>query len=122
MATLTVNLTLTSSDASSDVLSLAATDTLTTANPHIGISRQSITSGGSQQIIAAGSAGSLFVYVKNCNTAGTATVVLANDAAAGLGVLNNGEFAFIPIDRAKGLELEAIGADCEVEYAYWTRG
>tara|TARA_R100000654_G_scaffold52239_1_gene78386 strand:+ start:180 stop:548 length:369 start_codon:yes stop_codon:yes gene_type:complete len=122
MATLVTKLTLTSSNATSDTLNLSQTDTLTTANPTQGLTRVSITSGNSLTVVAAGDAGSVYLYAKNTNTSGTGKLILANAAGQGFGVLNNDEFAFFPIDRAKGFNFEANTADVVVEYGYFTKG
>ena len=122
MATLIAKLTLTSNNATSDALNLTVTDTLTTANPTQGLTRVSIASGDSLSIIAASGTGSVYLYAKNTNSAGTGKLILANAAGQGFGVLNNEEYAFFPIDKAKGFNFEANTADVVVEYGYFTKG
>lgn len=122
MATLTAKLTLTSTNVTSDTLNLSQTDTLTVTNPTQGLTRRSIASGDSETIVAASGTGSVHLYVKNTNTSGSGKLILANAAGAGLGVLNNEEYAFFPIDKAKGCNFEANTADIVVEYSYWTKG
>ena len=69
-----------------------------------------------------GSAGTAFVYIKNTNTSNSYSIDLKTDGASTYGTLDNGEFAFIPIDTNEGLEVTAAGGTVAVEYAYWTKG
>ncbi len=119
MATLTPTITLLSSDTSSDVLSLTITDILTTTEPSVGVSRMSIPTTPLQVIIASGSPGTVYVYLKN--TDDTNHVLITNAAGEAFGRLNPGEPAFVPLDRAAGLGMIADTADVVVEYAYWTK-
>ena len=57
MATLTPSLTLTSTDASSDVLSFTVTDTLTVTTPSVGLSRTTITTADDQELVDEGTSG-----------------------------------------------------------------
>ena len=120
MATLTPKLTLSSSDATSDTLSLSVTDTLTITNPSIGISKITITTADNQELVdEAGSAISYF-YAKNTDTSNF--VVLQTTASVQYARLSPGEFCFFPINAAAGLEARADTASCVLEYAYWTKG
>ena len=120
MATLTPKLTLSSSDATSDTLSLSVTDTLTITNPSIGISKITITTADNQELVdEAGSAISYF-YAKNTDTSNF--VVLQTEASVQYARLSPGEFCFFPINAAAGLEARADTASCVLEYAYWTKG
>ena len=120
MATLPPTLTLTSSDATSDTLSLSVTDTLTVTAPSIGISKITITTADNQELVdEAGSAISYF-YAKNTDTSNF--VVLQTTASVQYARLSPGEFCFFPINAAAGLEARADTASCVLEYAYWTKG
>ena len=121
MATLTPKLTLSSSDATSDTLSLSVTDTLTITNPSIGISKITITTADNQELVdeATGSAIHYF-YAKNTDTSNF--VVLQTTASVQYARLSPGEFCFFPINAAAGLEARADTASCVLEYAYWTKG
>jgi len=121
MATLTPTLTLTSSDATSDTLSLSVTDTLTVTAPSVGISKITITTADNQELVdeATGSAIRYF-YAKNTDT--TNFVVLQTTASVQYARLSPGEFAFFPVNDGNGLEARADTASCVLEYAYWTKG
>ena len=120
MATLTPTLTLTSSDATSDTLSLSVTDTLTVTAPSIGISKVTITTADNQELVdEAGSAISYF-YAKNTDTSNF--VVLQTTASVQYARLSPGEFCFFPVNDSNGLEARADTASCVLEYAYWTKG
>ena len=122
MATLTPTLALTSTDATSDALSLSVTDTLTIGAPSIGLSKKLIGGGTSFNVYSdSGSDGSAYVYIKNTNTSGAYTAELKNDGDAAFGTLHNEEFAFYPIDINEGLTVTAGGGDVTIEYAYWTK-
>ena len=121
--TITPKLTVTGSSADwGNAISLSVTDTLTCEAPSKGIGRVDVTTSGSPVVLlAAGSAGTTFLYVKNNNTTGTGYIDIETDGSAVFGTLHNGEFAWIPLDTAVGVEVNAVNATVEVEYAYWTR-
>ena len=121
MATLTPTLTLTSSDATSDTLSLSVTDSLTVTAPSVGISKITITTADNQELVdeATGSAIHYF-YAKNTDT--TNFVVLQTTASVQYARLSPGEFAFFPVNDSNGLEARADTASCILEYAYWKKG
>jgi hypothetical protein len=122
MATITTKLTVTGSAADyGAALALSATDSLSVTSPSKGVSRFDLAVGATSQLIASGTAGTSFLYIKNNNTTGSGSIQLRNDAAADFGTLENGEWAWIPLDRNTGFEVFGVGAICEVEYAFWTR-
>ena len=92
MATLTPTLTLVSTDATSDALSITVTDSLTTGNPSINIARASVLHTAPTELLSA------------------ADAVLAGD-----------EVYFYVKNIDIGLEVQAHTATCVVEYAYWRR-
>ena len=65
MATLNATLTLASTDATSDTLSMTVTDSLTTTTPSIGISRVTITTADNQELVDEGTSGVFYFYAKN---------------------------------------------------------
>ena len=122
MATLNATLTLGSTDASSDTLSMTVTDSLTVGAPSVGISKKIIGGSTSFNVYSdSGADGSAYVYVKNANTSDAFTLELKNDGDAAFGTLHNGEFAFYPVDTNEGLTVTASGGDTTIEYAYWTK-
>jgi len=120
MASLTPTLTLASTDATSEALSLSVTDTLTVTHPAIGISRVTITTADNQELVDEALSGVKYFYAKNMDT--TNFVVLQTTASVQYARLSPGEFAFFPINDAAGLEARADTASCILEYAYWTKG
>ena len=65
MATLTPTLTLVSSDATSDALSITVTDALTVGPPTAGVSRATITTSDNQEIVDDAVSGVFYFYAKN---------------------------------------------------------
>ncbi len=129
MATLTPTLTLTSSDVSSDTLSLSVTDSLTVESPIINISTITATTTGNASIIVPSVNAARYVYLKHTglNSAGSSSGADKVEVETGDGVaimeLKSGEFAFFPY-YAQGaglLQLEASANTVQVEYAYFTR-
>ena len=120
MASLTPTLTLASTDATSEALSLSVTDTLTVTHPAIGISRVTITTADNQELVDEALSGVKYFYAKNMDT--TNFVVLQTTASVQYARLSPGEFAFFAINDGAGLEARADTASCVLEYAYWTKG
>ena len=120
MATLTPTLTLTSTDATSDALSLSVTDSLTVTHPSTGISRITITTADNQELVDEAVSGVKYFYAKNTDS--TNFVVLQTTASVQYARLSPGEFAFFPINDGAGLEARADTASCVLEYAFWTKG
>ena len=120
MATLTPTLTLTSSDATSETLSLSVTDSLTVTDPSVGISRITITTADNQELVDEATSGVFYFYAKNIDT--TNFVVLQTTGSVQYARLSPGEFAFFPVNDGNGLEARADTASCVLEYAYWAKG
>ena len=122
MATLTPTLTLTSSDATSDTLSLSVTDTLTVTTPSVGISKITITTADNQELVDEAVSGVYYFYAKNTDS--TNFVILQTTASVQYARLNPGEFAFFPYYQGEAgiLQLQASANTVRVEYAYFTRG
>ena len=121
MATLSVNLIASSTDATADVLGLNITDSLTVVPPMSSIARVSISQSSATNILTSGT-NTVDTYVYLRNTDATNFVEVKTDAAAVLIKLAAGEFAFFPVKGAVGLEIQADTAACIVEYGYWTKG
>tara|TARA_Y100000401_G_scaffold72233_1_gene58323 strand:- start:1534 stop:1926 length:393 start_codon:yes stop_codon:yes gene_type:complete len=129
MATLTPTLTLTSSDVSSDTLSLSVTDSLTVEAPIINVSTITATTTGNASIILPSVNAARYVYLKHTglNSAGSSSGAdkVEVETADGTAImeLKSGEFAFFPYfaQGAGLLQLEASANTVQVEYAYFTR-
>ena len=132
MATLTPTLTLTSTDVSSDALSLSVTDALTVVAPSVGISKINATATGANNIIVPAGTAISYLYVKHTGTTdgSTATAQLvdleftADDIA--FARLGAGEFLFMPFNNAgasDGVQLQVAHASVvQIEYAFFTKG
>ena len=116
--------TLTIKDATSfsDEINFSITDSLSVTAPSSSLTTVSVASGATAVIYAdSGAAGTAFVYIKNTNTSGTSSIDILTDAADTYATLDNGEFAFIPIDTNVGMEVLGVDGTVVVEYAYWTK-
>ena len=120
MATLNATLTLSSTDALSDVLSFTVTDELTVTAPTQGLSRQTITTADDQELVDDAVSGVKYFYAKNLDS--TNFVILQTTASVQYARLSPGEFAFFPVNDSNGLEARADTASCILEYAYWKKG
>ena len=131
MATLTPTLTLVSTDATSDSLSLSVTDSLTIVSPLVNISKITATTTGGDSIIVPSLDSPRYVYLKHMglNAAGSSSgtdkvLVETGDTSAQIMELKIGEFAFFPYYKGGAglLQLQASANTVQVEYAYFTRG
>ena len=120
MATLNATLTLASTDAVSDTLSMTVTDSLTTTTPNVGISRLTITTADNQELVDEATSGVFYFYAKNLDE--TNFVILQTTGSVQYARLSPGEFAFFPVNDGNGLEARADTASCVLEYAYWKKG
>ena len=120
MATLTPTLTLSSTDATSDALSITVTDTLTVTTPSVGLSRQTITVADNQEIVDEAIAGVFYFYAKNLDD--TNFIILQTTASEQYARLSPGEFCFFPVNTGNGLEARSDTASCILEYGYWKKG
>ena len=130
MATLIPTLTLTSTDATTDKLSLSITDTLTIKAPFVGPANVIVdTTGANNIIVAANDNKQTWVFIRHTGKAADGTTDTANhcdieitgDVAAG--TLKPGEFCFFPFcgnGASKGVQLQAVSASVTMEYAYWS--
>ena len=130
MATLNVSLTLTSTDISSDNLSMTVSDALTVVSPTQSNSLVTATATGGDNIILPNLDSPRYVYLKHTglNSAGSSsgTDKVHVETADGTTImeLKTGEFAFFPYykEGAGLLQLEASANTVQVEYAFFTRG
>ena len=133
MATLVPTLTLTSSDLTSDSLSLTVTDSLTVTNPFIGPSKKAcnVNGGAKVDLDATGSANK-YVFVKHSgyqSDGSTATTnkleVHIHDGSAARDImrLEAGEFAYFPLLAAAKVQVVSGSSQTIlVEYAFYTKG
>ena len=119
MATLTPTLTISSTDALSDVLSFTVTDELTVTAPTQGLTRQTITTADDQELVDDAVSGVKYFYAKNLDS--TNFVVLQKTNSEQYARLSPGEFAFFPINDGAGLEARADTASCILEFAFFAK-
>jgi hypothetical protein len=113
MATLTPTLTLTSSDISSDSLSLTVTDSLTVSGDVISPSRVALTT-GDLTLLAAATYGTSYVYLKNTDS----SIAINVDFNSTLSIkLSAGEFAFFPWEGSQNVVVAAASGTPVLEYA-----
>jgi hypothetical protein len=120
MATLSVTLGITSTDATSESLSIGASDTLTITNPVESTSRASVGTVSAFNILTT-AANTSITYVYVSNTDNTNVITLKDDAGNSFLDLSPGEFAFFPVKGTIGLEALANTAPCVLEYGFWTK-
>jgi len=122
MGTLTVTLSLASpaNDIATDALAMTLIDALDVTEPTTGISRlDALVVSPTNILTAVAAPTATYVYIKNTDP--TNIVIVKTDAAISVMDLHPGEFAFMPLKGAVGLEVQAAGGDCVVEYAFWTK-
>ena len=124
MGTLTATLTLNDSTTFSDVLNFSTSKEITTAAPSQMLKLVSVANSATEVLYAdSGSDGTAFVYIKNANTSNSYSVDIKTDNGGyPYGTLDNGEFAFIPIDTNEGVKVTASGGTVSVEFAFFTKG
>jgi len=128
MATLKAALVLTSTDTSSDALSLSLTDSLTVTSPSISPSKISVTTTGGNNIICPEVDSVKYTYIKHTGvdssgSAVTALLKVEDTDSVQIAILGAGEFMFFPHSKgaAKGVQLEAASGTIAAEYAYFTK-
>ena len=123
MATLTSTITLTSTDATSDALSITISKDLPIGNPSVNIARAAVLHSAPTELLSAAAATAagdeVYVYIKNMDT--TNFVAIKTAGGTDFAKLRAGEFMFLPMKEALGVEAQAHTATCVVEYAYWRR-
>ena len=123
MGTLTATLTLNDTDTFSDVLNFSISKEITTAAPAQMLKLVSVADSATEVLYAdSGSDGTAFVYIKNANTSNSYSVDIQTDNGnTTYGTLDNGEFAFIPIDTNEGVQVLGVGGTVSVEFAFFTK-
>ena len=129
MATLTAKLTLTSSTATSDALSVSVSDVLTVTHPHVGLSKIAVTTVGANNIIVPSADAYRYFYLKHTgvDTSGSAVttdIKVEEGDENWFSRLGPGEFLWVPLNRdgVQIIQLETTGGTIVAEYAYWTKG
>ena len=119
--TLDISFKLSSATPVSGILSLNLdeSDTLTFTDPTVTSTSVSVATGSPSVIVAAAVTDITYVYIKNTDS--TNIVVLKTDGAVAYADLGPGEFAFLPVKGAVGIEAQATVAACIVEYATFTK-
>ena len=120
MATVTVKLSLSSTDSLSDSINLSLSDSLNTTDP-AEMSRVSILHSGPTEL-AAVSTGAYYVYIKNISSTNSKPVDIRIAAGTAYGQIATGEFAWIPCKINLGVEVIAIDESVVVEYAIFKKG
>jgi len=115
MATLTPTLTLTSTDATSDVLSISVTDSLAITKKVVNISRVT-TSTSDLTLFASGTYSRSYVYLKNIDTSIAMDIDFGTTASFNLAA---GEFAFFPWHASQNILVAADSGTPTLEYALW---
>ena len=130
MATLTPTLTLSSTDAFTDIENFSISDTLTTKAPSQSLSKIVVdTTGANNIIVTANDDKQTWVFIKHTGKAADGTtdtsnhcdVELTGDTA--VGTLKPGEFCFFPFcgnGASVGVQLQAVSASVTMEYAFWS--
>ena len=113
MATLTPTLTLTSTDATTDLLAFSVTDSLNIAQKVIAPSRVK-TSTGDLTLFASGSYSRSYVYLKNMDDTIAMDVDFGSTAAFNI---RPGEFAFFPWHASQNIVVAADSGTPVLEYA-----
>ena len=127
MATLNATLTLSSTDASSDTLSLTVNDTLTIGPPSTGVSKVACeASTGSVVALKPSGSANQYTYVKHTGYQADGTTATTNQLVIKFASTESlrlaaGEFAFFP--TKSDVVVNAISSSSHViliEYGYWT--
>ena len=128
MATLIPTLTLSSTDATTDLLNFSVTDTLSVTAPHIGLAKTSVSTTGANNIIQPATDGqTYYVYVRHTgvDASGSDVTTTLNIELTGdvvIGKLAVGEFMFMPIGgHSLGVQLQASSGTIVAEYDYFTK-
>jgi len=130
MATLNVNLKLTSTDISNnEVLSLDVSDALSVTDPFIGLAQVAATTTGNETIILTSHSSIRYLYLKHTGvdasgSNATATLQVEIENGKSFGELGADEFLFVPIGQNSGsvaVQLEASSGTIVAEYAFFTK-
>ena len=123
-------LTLTDSTTFSDEISFSVTDSLTVKAPAQSLSTIIADSTGSSNIIVPAGTDIVYLFVRhtgttNGSTPSTVLVDVEETGDAAFARLGAEEWLFMPFCHHGGdvgIQLQSVGADVQLEYAYWTKG
>ena len=119
MATLTPNLTLTSTNAFTDAFNLTFTDSLTVVDP-MEVGKVSAGTSDTPVLIEATDSDTYYVYLKNTDASNFVSV---KDGGGNIFMkLHAGEFCFFTLSPSEGLKLDADTSACTVEYGLFKKG
>ena len=130
MATLNVNLTLTSTDISNnEALNLDVSDELSVTDPFIGLAQVAATTTGNETIILTSHSSIRYLYLKHTGvdaggSSASATLQVEIENGKSFGELGADEFLFVPIGQNSGsvaVQLEASSGTIVAEYAFFTK-
>jgi len=128
MATLIPTLTISSADATSDMLSFSVVDNLTIKAPSQSLSQVVVdTTGANNIIVPANDNKQTWVFVRHTGTTDGSTttaahcdIELTGDVA--IGTLKPGEFFWFPHcgnGSSTGVQLQSVSGSIQMEYGYW---
>mgnify|MGYP004452965265 FL=1 len=129
MATLIPTLTISSADATSDMLSFSVVDNLTIKAPSQSLSQVVVdTTGANNIIVPANDNKQTWVFVRHTGTTDGSTttaahcdIELTGDVA--IGTLKPGEFFWFPHcgnGSSTGVQLQSVSGSIQMEYGYWS--
>ena len=119
MATLNATIKLTSTNATSDNLSLSEGPALTVVAPMDSLSRKTLTTTVTNLVPTSSSA---IVYFYAKNTDSTETIVLESiTGTQAFSDLSPGEVCFLPVKGTIGLRAKSAANTAVLEYGYWTK-
>mgnify|MGYP003108390926 FL=1 len=129
MATLIPTLTISSSDATSDMLSFSVVDNLTIKAPSQSLSQVVVdTTGANNIIVPANDNKQTWVFVRHTGTTDGSTttaahcdIELTGDVA--IGTLKPGEWFWFPHcgnGSSTGIQLQSVSGSIQMEYGYWS--
>jgi len=129
MATLIPTLTISSSDATSDMLSFSVVDNLTIKAPSQSLSQVVVdTTGANNIIVPANDNKQTWVFVRHTGTTDGSTttaahcdIELTGDVA--IGTLKPGEWFWFPHcgnGGSTGIQLQSVSGSIQMEYGYWS--
>ena len=130
MAALTATLTLSSTDAASDVIDFTVTDSLTITDPQVGLSKIAADNTGGNTIILPSHSSNRYLFLrhtgKDASDVGTSqTLQVEIENGKSFAELAAEEFLFVPVGQNSGsvaVQLEATSGTIVAEYAYFTKG
>tara|TARA_B110000008_G_C16807751_1_gene499434 strand:+ start:32 stop:400 length:369 start_codon:yes stop_codon:yes gene_type:complete len=121
MATLSTTLSLSSTTATSDAVSLSLSKSLNITNPVQGLSRESVAHNADTVIVAASVTASTYVYLKNMDSANLTYLKTDAQGEAPFARLHAGEAVLFCVAPSTGLHLRADTAPCIIEFAVFTK-